>query len=137
MVAGPGGRRVAGGTDGAACRYSCSLGDFSEVTDTCECGDECLCILAGNTWMDAQPERPNTCTGNDACLPNSHRHSCITPVDPNGGYSSCEYSRHRGGIYCSSHRTETCNPIPAVAAHCHHEPECEICCEFGDETYCP
>ena len=118
-------------------RYTCTDGKWgSETGATCGCGDECLCILAGNTWMDAQPERPNTCTGNAACLPGSHRHSCTTPKDPNGGYSSCEYKRHRGGIYCASHRTETCNPIPAVPAHCHHDPVCEICCEFGENEYC-
>ena len=119
--------------------FSCSRGDWSSETNaSCGCGDECLCMVAGNTWMEAQPERSRTCTGNDACTPGSHTHSCTTPADPNGGYSSCEYSRHRGGIYCASHRTETCNPIPAVPAHCHVESGgCDFCCEFGDDTYCP
>ena len=119
--------------------FSCSRGDWSSETNaSCGCGDECLCFVAGNTWMEAQPERSRTCTGNDACTPGSHTHSCTTPADPNGGYSSCEYNRHRGGIYCSSHRTETCNPTPAVLAHCHVESGgCDFCCEFGDDTYCP
>ena len=119
--------------------FACSEGQWGSATNAeCGCGDECLCVVAGNEWMDAQPERERTCVGNDACLPDSHRHSCTTPADPNGGYSSCRYDRHRGGIYCASHRTETCEPYPAVSAHCHVElPPCEICCEFGQEEYCP
>ena len=117
---------------------ACSDGVWSSTNATCECGGECLCVVAGNEWMEARPERERTCVGNDACLPDSHRHSCTTPADPNGGYSSCRYDRHRGGIYCASHRTETCEPYPAVPAHCHVEPPpCEICCEFGEQEYCP
>ena len=119
--------------------FTCSEGDWGSATNaTCECGDECACLLGGNVWMEAQPERPRTCTGNDACTPGSHRHSCTTPADPNGGYTSCDYERHRGGLRCAAHRTETCEPIPAVPAHCHVElPPCEICCEFGQDEYCP
>ncbi len=119
--------------------FACSASEWGPATNaTCGCGEECQCVVAGNEWMGAQPERERTCVGNDACLPDSHRHSCTTPADPNGGYSSCRYDRHRGGIYCASHRTETCEPYPAVPAHCHVEPPpCEICCEFGEQEYCP
>ena len=123
--------------------YQCFNGQWSSEpvampAATCTCDDQCVCVALGGEWIAERGERPRTCTGNDACLPDSHRHSCTTPVDPNGGYSSCEYSRHRGGLYCASHRTETCEPYPAIAAHCHEEvPPCDICCELGEEEYCP
>ena len=118
--------------------FACFDGDLARSGETCACGDACLCLITGGTWVEERGERPRTCTGNDACTPGSHTHSCTTPADPNGGYSSCEYNRHRGGIYCASHRTEICEPYPAVPAHCHVELEpCEICCELGEEEYCP
>ena len=123
--------------------YRCVNGEWSSApvatpAATCSCDGQCVCVALGGEWIAEQGGRQRTCTGNDACTPGSHTHSCTTPVDPNGGYSSCEYSRHRGGIYCASHRTETCEPYPAIPAHCHVEvPPCEICCEFGEEEYCP
>ena len=127
---------MATGLRNVALSRECAAGAATNAT--CGCGEECLCVVGGNEWMEARPERERTCVGNDACLPDSHRHSCTTPADPNGGYSSCRYDRHRGGIYCASHRTATCEPYPAVPAHCHVElPPCEICCEFGQEEYCP
>ena len=98
---------------------------------------QCECRIADGTWIEAVPQRQRTCTGNRGCT--THTHSCTTPADPAGGYKACTYKKHKGGPACASHSHATCEPYPAVPAHCRVHPtreECPVCC--GDEgQYCP
>ena len=108
--------------------FTCDDGVWTGPTgQTCVCGAQCACVAAGGTWIEALPERPRTCEGNDGCA--GHTHSCTTPADPAGGYRSCTYKKHKGGFACASHSHRTCHPYPATTAHCHFDlgDVCPIC----------
>ena len=112
--------------------FACSSGTWGSATETtCSCDAECVCALAGGDWILPQPERERTCTGNNGCT--NHSHSCTTPADPDGGYQSCTYKKHKGGLQCASHSHHTCDPFPATNGHCHIEidpDQCPLCHPF-------
>ena len=111
--------------------FTCEDGEWTEAPGaTCDCGAQCGCLSIGGTWIEARPERVRTCTGNNGCT--NHSHSCTTPVDPDGGYLSCTYKKHKGGFSCTSHSHATCEPYPAADAHCHVDigDICPICDPF-------
>lgn len=110
--------------------FECKDSKWIELSATCECGPQCGCLAAGGRWIEAQPERERTCTGNTGCT--THTHSCTTAADPAGGYQSCTYKKHKGGALCASHSHATCEPYPAAAAHCHLNIDeiCPICNPF-------
>ena len=122
-----------GGTAVACSTKRAGSGNCTDTMSAAECG----CRVRNGTWVDAVPERERTCTGNRGCT--THTHSCTTPADPAGGYLSCTYKKHKGGLGCASHSHATCNPYPAVAGHCHvaiDPGECPMCC--GDDgQFCP
>ena len=112
--------------------FTCRDGSWVESTgSTCDCDSQCACLAAGGTWVEAQGERERTCTGNNGCA--GHTHSCTTPADPDGGFQSCTYKKHKGGLDCTSHSHRTCEPYPPTAAHCHLEidpGQCPTCFPF-------
>ena len=106
--------------------FACDDGEWTGPTNaTCTCDAQCVCAAAGGTWVEARPERERTCEGNSGCA--GHTHSCTTPPDPDGGFQSCTYKKHKGGLNCASHSHRTCEPYPATAAHCHLEIDPEQC----------
>ena len=112
--------------------FTCRDGSWVESAgSTCDCDSQCACLSAGGTWVEAQGERARTCTGNNGCA--GHTHSCTTPADPDGGFQSCTYKKHKGGLNCTSHSHRTCEPYAPTAAHCHLEidpDQCPLCFPF-------
>ena len=90
------------------CRFSCSLGDWTEDANTCKTPEQ-ECVERGREWIPPSPERARTCRSS-SCW--GHDHSC--KALPGG---SCVYKDH-DAILCTNHKDRTCRPYPATAGVC-------------------
>ena len=86
--------------------FTCDDGVWTGPTDeTCFCGGQCVCEGAGGTWVEARPERPRTCEGNDGCA--GHTHSCTTPAT---GTSGARTIRSGSPVRATGLPTWRCSP---------------------------